>query len=265
MIKQIQVNGAELSVMDVGTGPVLLLVHGFPLDHTMWQSQIEFFQGTIRVLAPDLRGFGKSTGTGAIHHMHEFADDLSALLTALNISGPVTLCGLSMGGYIAFEFALRHSKKLNGLILCDTKATVDSDPVKQNRRDTAARVLSEGPDFLAEAMPEKLFSPYSFSNNPDLIRQTQTVIRNTQSTSIAAASLGMAERSDMTLQIQNIPVKTLVIVGEDDVITTIADMKFIAESLPNGSLSIIPQAGHMSPLENPGAVNPIIQDFLKHI
>src|SRR5687767_13095699 len=101
---KVPLSDGTLNVLDQGSGPPLLLVHGFPLDHTMWFGQIDHFSRRWRVIAPDLRGFGASTVTPGTVTMEQFADDLNALLDALGISEPVHLCGLSMGGYIGWQF-----------------------------------------------------------------------------------------------------------------------------------------------------------------
>ena len=107
------------NVVDQGVGQPLLLIHGFPLDHTMWQFQIEDLSRDFRIIAPDLRGFGSSDLSDAPMSMADFADDLERLLTELGIDSPVNICGLSMGGYIAWEFWHRHPQRLSRLILCD--------------------------------------------------------------------------------------------------------------------------------------------------
>src|SRR5262245_18259333 len=123
---RIHVDSATLEVTEAGSGPVLLLVHGFPLDHQMWRRQIDTFAMTHRVVAPDLRGFGLSTVTPGIVTMDRYADDLALLLDAMEIREPITFCGLSMGGYIAWQFVERHRARLAKLILCDTKAAPDT-------------------------------------------------------------------------------------------------------------------------------------------
>src|SRR4051812_14800581 len=120
------VNQASLHVVDEGSGPPLLLVHGFPLDHSMWRHQIAHFAATHRVIAPDLRGFGRSSVTPGVVTMKQFADDLAAILPALGENRPVVLCGLSMGGYVAWQFVEHHPSKLAALIVCDSKAATDS-------------------------------------------------------------------------------------------------------------------------------------------
>jgi 3-oxoadipate enol-lactonase len=256
------VNGATLNYVDEGAGPVLLLVHGFPLNHTMWKYQIEDLKEDHRVIAPDLRGFGASSVTPGVVSMAQMADDLAGLLESLKIEAPIFLCGLSMGGYVAWQFIKRYSAKLAGVILCDTRAVADKPEEAQTRRDTADKVLKEGPGFLAEAMIKKLFAETTFKEQPKLIEETKKTILANNPEGIAAAARGMAERPDIRQRLGSIMTPSLVIVGTHDAISTVAEMTEIAEELPVSMFVEIPGAGHMSPLEAPDPVNTTIRDFI---
>ena len=157
-MRTISLADIDLAVEDRGSGPVLLFVHGFPLDHTMWRWQIDEFSARYRVLAPDLRGFGSSTlGDGQVT-MRRYADDLAAMLDRLNVREKVIFIGLSMGGYVAWQFWQKYADRLAGLILCDTRAVADTPQAKAGRAELAARVKSEGPQAAADAMLPKLFA-----------------------------------------------------------------------------------------------------------
>ncbi len=260
-----RVDGRSFNIRIEGAGEPILFVHGFPLDQTMWKHQIDHFSKSLQVIAPDLRGFGESSSAEGTVEMKDFADDLAGILDALEIKKPVHFCGLSMGGYIAWEFVQRHPGKVKSLILCDTKASPDSEEAKANREQTAQRVLAEGPEFLAIAMAEKLFSPHTIAENPDVVKRTQSLIRSTNPNSIAAALRGMAVRADMDVALQSIDVPTLAIVGEDDQLTTPDVMKEMAKGISNAQFVEVQQAGHMSPLEQPKFVNQAIEDFLRSL
>lgn len=263
MLRTIDVSGVRYRVSDEGAGPVLLLVHGFPLDHTMWRAQIEEFSKTHRVIAPDLRGFGGSDGNLYAISMEQFADDLAELLEALDADRPITFCGLSMGGYIAFQFALRHPQWLGRLILCDTRAVADSPEAAANRLKMADIVTKQGPEPVVFAMMPKLFAPETSERRPELIGEVRKTVMGTAPVAIAAAHRGMAVRQDMTSQLSNLKFPTLVIVGEHDAISPAAEMKAIADAMPNSRYEVIPHAGHMAPLENPAAVNQAFRHFLQ--
>jgi len=262
MLRIISLEDIELNVYDAGEGDPIVFVHGFPLDHTMWMAQLEEFSQTHRVIAPDLRGFGQSEDSPGIVPMEQFADDLSGILSQLHVTMPVTLCGLSMGGYIAWQFWKRHPQQLRRLILCDTRAVEDSPEAKQNRQQTSEQVLNHGASQLAETMPGKMFSLQTNESQPELIDQVKSTILRTSPMGISAALLGMAARPDVTSWLPQIRVPSLVIVGEDDTISTVQEMEAIAAALPVAEFQVIPQAGHLSPLEQPGIVNQTIHQFL---
>src|SRR5438094_4929210 len=133
MRKLVAIPGSTLNVEEVGQGTPILFVHGFPLDHTMWRHQIADLSSDFRCIAPDLRGFGQSSVTAGTVTMEQFADDLAELLEALHVTEPIVFCGLSMGGYIAWQFARRHAPRLKGLILCDTRADPDAPEAAADR------------------------------------------------------------------------------------------------------------------------------------
>lgn len=258
----VSISGTDLNYVDEGRGPVLLLVHGFPLDHTMWQYQIADLKDEMRVIAPDLRGFGLSGVTPGTVTMAQMADDLAALLDALRISEPVYFCGLSMGGYVAWQFIERHRKRLAGVILCDTRAVADTPKEKETRLETAEKVMKEGPGFIAEAMPKRLFAERTHQEQAKLVQETREVIRRTKPEGIAAAARGMAARPDVTEKLAGMEIPALVIVGSEDVISKAEEMRTIAEEMPISMFVEIPGAGHMSPLEAPDVVNRAISDFV---
>lgn len=262
---RISLGDIELNVLDEGWGPPLLLVHGFPLDHSMWHEQIRHFRNSRRVIAPDLRGFGQSGVTPGTVTMQRHAEDLARLLDALNIREPVCLCGLSMGGYVAFQFVQHYRRKVGSLILCDTRSIADDEVGKRNRELVATRVLKEGAEFLAASMPEKLFSAHTRSQNAEAVAETQAVIRRTNPDGIAASSRGMAARPDVTGRLASIDVPTLVVVGAEDAISPAAEMRTIADGIPAAQFVSVDGVGHMSPLEAPTAVNAAIDRFLAHL
>lgn len=256
-------DGTELHFREQGNGSPVLLVHGFPLNGSMWNQQLESLAKQCRVLVPDLRGFGENRPAATeILTMGSFAADLDEFLTRLEITEPVHFCGLSMGGYIAFAFVKQFRSRVNSLILCDTKATDDSPEARQGRLETAERVLREGTEFLAAAMLEKLLSPFSIREQPALVAEVQNMIRSTPPQTIAAALRGMAARPDSSPQLESLDLPVLAVVGEDDSLTTPAQMHQMALSMPQTRVVEILKGGHLAPLEQPAAVNSAILEFL---
>jgi 3-oxoadipate enol-lactonase len=260
----IEVQNMPFNVLDCGRGLPLVLVHGYPLDHSMWQGQIEGLSDACRVIAPDLRGFGSSSVTPGTTTMEQMADDVAGVLDALKINQPIVFCGLSMGGYVAWQFAFRHRQRLAKLILCDTRAVADSPDAAAGRLKTAERVLAEGSGIAAEALLPKLFAPETYNQQPQIVEATRQVILRTKPEGIAAALRGMAQRPDVTSRLPEIEVPALLTCGQHDGISPPTEMLQIAESLPNAQFVEIADAGHMAPLERPEAVNVAIRQFVLH-
>jgi 3-oxoadipate enol-lactonase len=261
-MKTVRVRDLEMAVVDEGSGLPLLLVHGFPLDHSMWRYQIGYFAEHCRVIAPDLRGFGRTTVAADATTMEQMADDLAVLLAELGVREPILFCGLSMGGYVGWQFARKYPDRLRALIACDTRVIPDSPEQAANRRQMAERVLSEGASVVADAMLPKLFSDETRKQRPELVETTRQVILNNPPEGIAGALSGMSERPDMTEFVRHLELLTLIIVGEHDAISSAAEMQEIAESMPNASWVMVPNAGHMSPLENPEVFNEALREFI---
>lgn len=265
MGRHVSIGKGELYVVEKGAGPPLLLVHGFPLDHSMWQAQIDVLSDQYHVIAPDLRGFGQSTDVAdtSILTMQQMADDLALLLNAIKMHEPVTFCGLSMGGYIAWQFWREHREQLARLILCDTRAVADSKEVARARQMMADQVRQKGTTFVADGMLPKLFADATMSTMPEVIESTRQVILSTPAATIAAVQRGMAERADVTQQLSTIDLPTLVICGEQDTISPVDEMREIAATIPGARFHVIEGAGHMPPLENPPAFHAALREFLQ--
>ena len=257
-----KVRGVNLNVAESGAGLPVLLVHGFPLDHTMWQPQLEALAGDAHVLAPDLRGFGASDAGGETVSMEDFADDLAALLDAREIQEPVVFCGLSMGGYIAWQFFLRHRERLRALILCDTRAAADTPVAATARMANARRILTEGMGFLVEGMLDKLFAAETRQRRPEVVAAVRRVTLAAPPQGAAAALRGMAARPDVSARLPQMDLPALVVCGREDAFSTVAEMRDMARLLPQARFVEVAGAGHMSPLEQPQAVNEAIREFL---
>ena len=259
----------ELAYIDRGQGTPVLLAHGFPLDHAMWNSQIEALADRCRVIAPDLRGFGQSSLGDADPKvgvsMERYADDLAEFLDVLKIDEPVILVGFSMGGYVAWQFVRKHASRLRSLMQCDTKAAADTDEARTVRLKMADQISEWGSARVAEIMGPKLLAKRSFEARPEVVAEVRRVVEATSPAAIACAQRGMASRPDMTSLLPSIRVPTLVLVGQEDVISPPAEMHTIADAIPNARFIEIPNAGHMTTMENPQAVNTAMRSFMKEI
>ncbi|MGA2065905.1 MAG: alpha/beta fold hydrolase [Thermoguttaceae bacterium] len=261
-MKTVRLRDIDLAVSDQGSGRPLVLVHGFPLTHAIWDEQVRALAPGRRVLAPDLRGFGQSGVTPGRVTMDQFAHDLAAMLDALEVAEPVVLAGLSMGGYIAMRFFELYRRRLGGLVLCDTRAAADTPQAAAARRETAARVECEGPGVLAEGMLPRLFSPATLARRPELVESLRQMILGGDPWGLAAAARGLADRPDFTPLLPRIDLPVLVIVGSQDAISPPEEMGAIARAVPGARYVEIPAAGHMAPLEQPAAVSRALAEFL---
>jgi 3-oxoadipate enol-lactonase len=261
-MRSVNVGNAHFNVYECGSGPAVVFLHGFPLNHSMWMRQLEELAATNRLIAPDLRGFGRSTVTPGIVTMAQMADDVAGLLDSLSIRQSVCVCGLSMGGYVAFELWRRHRQRVRSLILCDTRSVPDTAEAAAGRRQTADRVIAAGAKVVADAMLPKLLGPRTQAEQPLVVEAMREMILATDAQGIAAALRGMAERADSTDLLPTINVRTLVLVGEDDAISPPDEMRKLAAAIPQSQFTVIPGVGHMSPLEYPAAANAAIATFL---
>jgi len=256
------VNGINMKVLVAGSGPPLLFVHGFPLNHQMWQAQVERFKNKFTVLVPDLRGFGASEITQGTITMEQHANDLNTLLTQLKIEEPVIFCGLSMGGYIAWEFWKNFPQRLHAFILCDTRSGSDSEEGISNRLKMADLVLNHGPESISASMIPNLISEATQRDHPEIAKRLIEMIESTDREGIAASQRGMAERKDFSDEISDIQIPTLFIVGSEDRLTPPNIMKTMSAQLPHAEYLEVPDAGHMAPMEAPDFVNQAMEEFL---
>lgn len=267
-MKKVKLPSIELACLDRGAGLPVLLVHGFPLDHTMWNPQIEALAGRWRVLAPDLRGFGQSPLGSSVDPqrgvtMEQYADDLAELLDALGIEEPIVLVGFSMGGYIAWQFMRKYAPRVRALVLCDSKAVPDTEEARAGRLKMAEHVAEWGAARVAEMMGPRLWASGTFATKPEVVAAVRRVVESTSPAAIAAAQRGMAARPDVSSLFSTIRVPTLVMVGAEDAISPPAEMRLIADAVPGAEFVEIAAAGHMTTLENPLAVNEALLRFLE--
>jgi 3-oxoadipate enol-lactonase len=258
------VRDVKLAYIDVGTGPAVLLLHGFPFDKSMWAEQTdELTAAGFRIIAPDLRGFGETKPTSEISTMDDMARDAAGLLEQLQID-QVIVCGLSMGGYVAFEFAHLFPARVHALILAGTRAPADNEQEKAGREQEVQTMLRAGMVPISIATLPKLLAERTRAKKPDVVKRVRKMITQSDPKGAAAAQRGMATRRDYTHDLENIKVPTLIIVGREDPIRPIKDAEFMHERIPNSRLEIIGEAAHMTNLEQAEVFNRAIIGFLRN-
>jgi 3-oxoadipate enol-lactonase len=235
----------------------ILLIHAFPVDASMWSAQVEALSDEHTVLAPSLPGFGGMPSVGDVMSMDAVADFLSGELDRSGAERAV-VCGLSMGGYVAFSLWRRHRDRVGGLILANTRAEPDDEAGKERRRTVAEKARNEGSGAIAESPPPLL----SADAGEDLWERVKGWIRAQPGESIAAASLGMAEREDSRPILGDIDVPTAVITSTGDTLIPPDVSSPMAEAIPAADLVILDGAGHLSNLEDPQGFNTAVRSVL---
>jgi pimeloyl-ACP methyl ester carboxylesterase len=236
----------------------LVLIHAFPVDATMWDRQRGALQGEVDVLAPSLPGFGGMPGVGEVMTMEAAADHVAAEMDRAGLERAV-VCGLSMGGYVAFAMWSRHRDRIAALGLADTRAEPDDDAGRERRRQVAEKARTEGSGAIAEAPPPLL----SEDADPALWERVREMIRGQPGESIAAASLGLGNRADARPLLQGIDVPTMVIVGSGDTLTPPPMSEALAEAIPDAELVVLDGAGHLSNLEDPEGFTGALRGLLR--
>jgi 3-oxoadipate enol-lactonase len=242
-----------------GNGRPLLAVHGFPLSGKLWAEVTPDLARDHRLIVPDLRGLGQSRPTPDTS-MGRYVEDLVAVLAEAKVDEPVILMGLSMGGYILMEFWRRYPEKVAALILANTRAQADTLAAAEGRYTTAEKVLAEGSHVVADSMVEKLFAA---SAPAELKEEWHGIMANSSPVGVAAALKAMAERPDSLDTLTTITVPTLIIAGREDTITPVSDAETMHRLVEGSTLAIIEEAGHMTPVESPGAFAMAVQQFLR--
>jgi 3-oxoadipate enol-lactonase len=256
-------NGNEVYFEDLGDprGPPIVLIHGFPFSHEMWEPQIQLLIKGFRLITYDLRGHGQS-GTGDGQYMLEFfVDDLLALLDHLKV-GSAILCGLSMGGYIALRATERNPERVRGLILADTQSKADGNEAKLRRAASIKAVKANGVDAYAESFVKAVLAPDSLKKSGAKVEKIKRIMQSNSPLGICGALLALAGRTDTTDSLPHIKVPTLILVGEHDSTTPPSASQEMHSKIAGSELHLIPNAAHMSNLENSEEFNKRIIEFL---
>jgi 3-oxoadipate enol-lactonase len=255
-------SGIAMSYRELGEGEPLVLLHAFPLNGRMFESQMRAFSGSHRVVAPDYPGFGRSPRTPAQPDVRYYAEGVRGLLDRLHLER-VTLGGVSMGGYVAFECMRLFPERVTALVLANTRPDPDSEEMRKTRKETALRVAQEGVGVLAELQMERLLAPDTLQNDEEVVESVRAMIFESSPDGVVAALGAMRERPDSTPLLGEIDVPTLVVGGEEDGISSPEVMGAMAAQVPGASHVTIPGAGHLSNLEAPEKFNAALKGFLQ--
>jgi pimeloyl-ACP methyl ester carboxylesterase len=263
----VDVEGVRVHYVDVGTGdPPVVLLHAFPLHSDMWGAQVACLAAGRRVIVPDLKGFGQSSAPEDVsgYSMARYVEELAGFLRALGLER-VVLGGLSMGGYVAFSFLPRHLAMVEALVLADTRAGRDTPEVLQRRTDQQELVRGGDVAGLVETLLAGLLAPATLDGRPQLVEQVRRIMSANPPAGFIGGLEAMKGRPDSLPGLGSIKVPTLVLVGEHDGPSPPDVVRVWQQRIPGSQLVVIPDAGHLSNMENPGAFNAAVTDFLDRL
>jgi pimeloyl-ACP methyl ester carboxylesterase len=244
-----------------GSGPPVVLLHPFPCHHEFWNPVAEALDSRYRLILPDLRGHGDSEIGEGPALMQKHAGDVARVLDAAGV-GKAAFVGCSIGGYILFEFWRRFRERVTSLALCDTRPQSDTADGRANRLKAAAAVLEQGTEPFIESMIPKLLGRTTVAMWPDLVEGARAMMRKMSAEDISLVLRGMAERPDSVADLKSINVPTLIVIGEEDVLSTLADGELMRQNIPGSQLKVLPKAGHYAPWEQPELVGKVLRQFL---
>ena len=245
----------DLVYGEQGEGVPLVLLHGYPLDHRIWLPVFPFLRKDVHIIAPDLRGHGKSPIPNGMYSMELLVEDVVCLLDKLRIEKAI-VAGHSMGGYVTFEFWHIHPERIAGIALVATRANGDSEERRRDRLQTAEEVMKAGTTRVVDSMLKKL------TKKTGLYPELREIMEGISPQGVAGILRGIADRANATPWLSQIKVPVLVIAGSEDQIVPVEESIEMAEKLPDGKLEVIQDAGHLPMMEDPRKVADCLNDLI---
>ena len=260
------INNLSVSYTDTGKegSPVIIFIHGFPFNKSMWNLQVESLKDNYRLITYDIRGHGNSDAGNEDFSIDLFAGDLIGLMDALKIDRAI-LCGLSMGGYIALNAVTKYKKRIDALILSDTQCIADTQEAKEKRKKAIESIMKTGVEKYAEESIKNLFASESFTTRRKEIEDVREMIVNTTAPSLISTLRALSVRKETCKTLPEIKVAVLIMVGKEDKLTPPAAAGYMHERIKGSLLRIIDHAGHLSNLENPGEFNAALRKFIASV
>lgn len=252
---------AEIVYEVLGDGPPVLLLHPFPAHRGLWVPAAQPLINRYRVILPDLRGHGDSIVGDGPATMEKHASDLSRVLDHAEVAR-VAIAGVSIGGYVFFEFWRRYRGRVAAVILCDTKAQADTAEGRAGRLKAAADVMQQGTEPFIESMVPKLLGKTTLNTRPDLVNGARQMMLKMSREGVSQVQQGMAARPDSVSTLKTINVPALVVVGDEDSLSPIADAELMRQNISGAQLKVIPRAGHYAVWEQHEAVGSVVRQFL---
>jgi len=263
-LQQVKSGDAEIVYRVLGDGPPVVLLHPFPANHEFWLPVAQALSSRYRVILPDLRGHGGSGVGEGPANMEKHAADIARVMDDADV-GRATLVGVSIGGYVLFEFWRRHRGRVAALGLCNTKAPADSAEARAGRLQAASDVLERGTEPFFESMIPRLLAERTREARPDLVDGALRMMRKMSPEDLAQVQRGMAARPDSVDTLKTINAPTLIVTGDEDILTGLNEAELMRQHISGSELRVIPKAGHYSPWEQPEEAGKLLRQFLERL
>ncbi len=260
-LRQVKSGDAEISYRVLGEGPSVVLLHPFPANHEFWLPVAEALATRYRTVLPDLRAHGESGVGDGPATMEKHAGDIVRVMDDADV-GRAPLVGVSIGGYVLFEFWRRHRGRVAALGLCNTKAPTDSAEARAVRLQAANDVLERGTEPFFEGMIPRLLGKTTREMRPDLVEGALRMMRKMSPEDVALVQRGMAERPDSVDTLKSINVPTLLVTGDEDILTGLHEAELMRQQISGSRLCVISKAGHYSMWEQPEEARKLLRQFL---
>ena len=263
---KIKVGNHSVSYTDEGSlnAMAVIFIHGFPLNKSMWNSQLETLSTSYRVIAYDIRGHGDSDSGNEDFSIELFVKDLIGIMNALSIKKAV-LCGFSMGGYIALNAVENHPEYFNALLLCDTHCIADNLEAREKRMKSIGNIRENGVEKYADESLINLITPKTFDKNKKLVAQLKEMMINTSRQSLVKTLLALSKRKETCSKLPGINIPVQILVGEHDMITPPEAAQYLHNKIKGAQLSTIKHAAHISNMENPEQFNELLKAFVDSV
>lgn len=255
---------AEIVYWVGGNGPSVVLLHPFPANHEFWLPVADELSSRLRLILPDLRGHGESEIGDGPATMAKHAADLVRIMGDAKV-GRAALIGVSIGGYILFEFWRKHRDRVAAFALCNTKAPADNAEARAGRLQAANDVLERGSESFLQTMIARLLGKTTYEMRPDLVEGALRMMRQMSPEDIAQVQRGMAERADSIETLKTIDIPTLLVTGDEDILTGIKEAEVMHQHIAGSQLRVIPKAGHYSLWEQPAEAARLLRQFLESL
>jgi len=259
--RRVKSGDAEILYWSLGDGPAVVLLHPFPLHHEFWMPVAEVLSSRYRVIFPDLRGHGDSSSGDGLATMAKHAADLRSVMDDARI-GRAPLVGVSIGGYLLFEFWRLYRSRVAALVLSNTKAPADDAEGRARRLESANDVLERGTEAFFQSMLERALGATTRQSRPDLVDAALGMMRKMSAQDVALVQRGMADRPDSVETLPTIHVPTLLITGEEDFLTGVNEAELMRKHIPGSQMRVIPKAGHYAAFEQPEQAGRLLRQFL---